>query len=134
MVALISKNYGNLDKYLKEIIIQLITFQSYKDLKLVFLLQEKEIKKWEYVKMLPHVWDNENKIRFFAHNYDEMNEISKYLLVEFENRLHQQKDGSKLISPYYLIIVDDYKKVENLKVITEILKNKNIPFDNEKRK
>ena len=126
VVALISKNYGNLDKYLKEIIIQLITFQSYKDLKLVFLLQEKEIKKWEYVKMLPHVWDNENKIRFFAHNYDEMNEISKYLLVEFENRLHQQKDGSKLISPYYLIIVDDYKKVENLKVITEILKNKNI--------
>ena len=43
IVALITKNYGDLDKYLKEIIIQLITFQSYKDLKLVFLLQENTI-------------------------------------------------------------------------------------------
>lgn len=125
IVALISKSYGNLDKYLKEVIIQLITFQSYKDLKLVFMLQEKELQKWEYVKMLPHVWDNENKIRFFSHNYDEMNEISKYLLEEFETRLQNQKNGVKINSPYYLIIVDDYKKVENLKVITEILSNKN---------
>lgn len=125
IVALIAKNYSNLDKYLKEIIIQLIAFQSYKDLKLVFLLQDTEIKKWEYVKMLPHVWDNENKIRFFANDYDEMNEISKYLLEEFEDRLQAQKNGNRLFSPYYLIVIDDYKKVENLKIISEVLNNKN---------
>lgn len=125
IVALISKNHNNFEKYLKKIIIQLITFQSYKDLKLVFFLQDTEIEKWEYVKMLPHVWDNENKIRFFANDYNEMNEISKYLLEEFEDRLQAQENGNKLFSPYYLIVIDDYKKVENLKIISEVLNNKN---------
>lgn len=125
IVALIAKSYNNLYKYLKKIIVQLIAFQSYKDLKLVFFLQDTEIENWEYVKMLPHIWDNEIKVRFFANDYNEMNEISKYLFEEFEERIQAQKNGNQLFSPYYLIVIDDYKKVENLKIISEILNNKN---------
>lgn len=120
--AIISHGFENLDKYLKELIIQLITFQSYQDLKLVFLMGNDKNKKWDYVKMLPHVWDDAKELRFVTDNFDEMNEISKYLSEVFNNRVQAQKKDYKAFMPYYLIITDDYKKIENLKIITEILK------------
>ena len=42
-------------------------------------MDKKNSKDWEYVKMLPHIWDDSRQFRFYADNYDDMNEISKYL-------------------------------------------------------
>ena len=131
MLALITKKNEKAEKFIQSLIIQLITFQSYEDLKLVFFLKEEKNENLEYVKMLPHVWDNAKQIRFFTYDMDEMNEVSKYLEEELQERLEQQERDIdyKSFSPYYLIITNDYKRVENLKIITEILKLKtNIGF------
>ncbi len=76
--------------------------------------------------MLPHVWNFSKTIRFFADDIDEMREISSYLEQELRNRQsYENNDASyKMFMPYYLIITDDYKRVENLKIINEIQKNK----------
>jgi len=127
--ALISKGYDDLDKYLKELMIQLITFHSPQDLKLVFLVQEDNLKKWDYVKMLPHVWDDQKEFRFFADNYEEMNDISKYLSEVLNNRLQMQNKNYESFAPYYLIITEYDKRIESLKVIEEILEaNVNVGF------
>jgi len=125
--ALITQNDEKLvEKFIQTLIMQLITFHSYEDLKLVFLLKEDKQKKWEHMKMLPHVWDNTKQIRFFADEYNDMQEISKYLEEELTNRINIGDDVNyKSFMPYYLIITDDYKKVEYLKIITQILKIKN---------
>ena len=119
-------------KYIKNMILQLTTFQSYDDLKLVFLIDNKNSEEWQYAKMLPHVWDNTKKIRYFADNYDNMNEISQTLIEEINDRVKNAEKNTNedtVFSPYYLIITDNYKKIENLGIITEILKNKkNIGF------
>ena len=127
--AIISNEETNMDRFMQSLIIQLIAFHSYEDLKLVFLLKEDKQKKWEYVKMLPHVWNNTKQIRFFADNYDDMKEISTYLEEDLNNRLQYKDKDYKSFMPYYLIITDDYKKIENLKIITEMLKTKtNVGF------
>ena len=131
ILALITDKNERAEKFIQSLIIQLITFQSYEDLKLVFFLKEEEFENLEYVKMLPHVWDNAKQIRFFAYDMDEMNEVSKYLEEELQERLEKQdRDRDyRSYSPYYLIITNDYKRIENLKIITEILKLKtNIGF------
>lgn len=129
IAAIIVQNNKDFEKFLQSIIIQLIAFQSYEDLKLVFLLKEDSIQNWEYVKMLPHVWNHAKSIRFFADNYDDMKEISKYLEEELQNRLQYKEKDYKSFMPYYLIITDDYKRIENLKIIREILKAKiNVGF------
>ena len=122
--AIITKDEEIIEKYMKQLIIQLITFHSYEDLKLVFLLKKDRFKKWDYVKLLPHVWDNTRSIRFFADEYDEMEDISQYLEEDMELRQENNEKGYKSFIPYYLIITDDYKTVENLKIVTRILKNK----------
>lgn len=118
------------EKFMQSLIMQFITFHSYEDLKLVFLVKKDIKEKWDYVKMLPHIWDNSKQIRFFADDYNDMKEISSYLEEELRNRKRYEEElNYKSFSPYYLIITDDYKKIENLKIITEILKEKvNVGF------
>lgn len=127
--AIITNGETNMDRFMQSLIIQLIAFHSYEDLKLVFLLKEDRQKKWEYVKMLPHIWNNTKQIRFFADDYDDMKEISAYLEDDLNKRLQYKDKDYKMFTPYYLIITDDYKKIEKLKIITEILKAKvNVGF------
>ena len=122
--ALIVKKNEDIDNFLRNLIIQLITFQSYEDLKLVFLLDQEGAETLNYAKMLPHVWSKNKQIRFFTHDEEEMKDISKYLEVELQNRLQYKDREYKSFKPYYLIITNDYKKIENLKFITEVLKQK----------
>lgn len=111
-------------KYVKNIILQLITFHSYEDLKLVFLVDKKNSKDWEYVKMLPHIWDDSRQFRFYADNYDDMNEISKYLTEVLSNRQedNQTFNEENNYVPHYLVITDNYKLIENLSFVSEFLK------------
>ncbi len=129
--SLISQDKESLMNMVKSILTQLVTFHSYDNLKLVFLISDR--KKWEFVKMLPHIWNDSKDIRFFADEYEEMEKISKYLEEEFKNRMNintgYDQKIYKLFNPYYLIITDDYKKIEDLKIVSQILKKKtNIGF------
>lgn len=129
--SLIIRDEKIFEKIMQSIIIQLIAFHSYEDLKIVFFVKKENEKYWEYVKMLPHVWNQTKEIRFFADNQDDMASISNYLEQILKSR--QENDGDnvdyKSFKPYYLIITDDYKRIENLRGINEILKcKKNFGF------
>ena len=123
IAGLISKEEEEQKRFMKDLILQLITFHSYEDLKIVFLLRKDNQKRWEHFKMLPHVWNNTKDIRFFSDDYDEMKQISAYLESVFQER-NNYEANYKSFSPYYLIITDDYKRIENLKIIKEVLENK----------
>ena len=113
-------------RYIQNLIIQLVTFQSYDQLKIVFLIKDNHDKQWDFAKMLPHVWSNAKDMRFFADDSSKINIISEYLDDVLKKRKKQEeKFDYKEISPYYLIIIDDYKNVENLPIIDEILKEQN---------
>ena len=129
IAALIVKDNERLvEKFMQSLIIQLVALHSYNDLKLVFFLEDKT-KQWEHMQTLPHIWDNSKQIRFWAENYDDMKEISRYLENEFVNRVEEGKFEEKIVAPYYLIITDNYKKIENLQIINKILEAKlNVGF------
>ena len=122
--AIVKKDDYNIDRYLQGVITQLVAFHSYEDVKLVFLLSEENARKWEYVKMLPHTWNETKQIRFFADNYEDMKQISSYLEEVLQVRADYKDKNYKSFMPYYLIITDDYKKIESLRIISEMLKSK----------
>lgn len=134
ITAYIDKDEENTDKFIQNFLIQLMAFQSYSDLKLVFLLEKERLKKWEYIKLLPYVWNDARDFRFIEDDMKGMEEVSKYLEDEFYKRINPKQETSKNkdyknFSPYYLIITDDYRKIENLKIINKILQEKvNIGF------
>ena len=135
-LVLIGDNYHR-ETMLKSIIIQLATYHSYNDLKLVFMINDDIGEIWDSVKILPHVWSNTRDIRFYANNYNDMSKISFYLEQVFTQRKYSENDGNRTeinltyrnTSPYYLIIVDNIKKNKNIEIINKILKeNNNLGF------
>ena len=125
------------DKYYKEsmlksIILQLATYHSYNDLKLVLMVDEDTSDIWEDIKVLPHLWSNSRDIRFFANTFEDMSKISFYLEQVFMSRKYTESDNGRVeiktdfrtVSPYYLIIVDNIKKNKNVEIISKVLAEK----------
>lgn len=129
ILAIIGKDSNLQREYIKDIIMQLVSFHSYDEFKLVFFVNDE--KNWDFVKMLPHTWDNNKEIRFFADTYDDAREVSSYLEEAFKFRIENLQNGEnyKDFKPYYLIITDNYRAFENIKILDDIRKYKsNIGF------
>ena len=123
IVGLIENNNKNIEIFLQEMLVQLMTFHSYDDLKLVFMLKKDRIQDWKYIKMLPYVWDQYNSFRFLGTDYaDNMEDISNYLEKEFNERKNEKQE--QIHKPYYLIITDNYRNIENLNITSKIIKEK----------
>lgn len=141
-ISAIINNRGIDYTFLKNLLIQIISYHSSGDLKIVFFVQESKEEYWEYVKYLPHIWNDEKTVRFFASNTDDMKIISSYLEEEYKNRISKKDTNSKddnpesnsnykykNFSPYYLIISDNCKMIKDLPIISNILnRNDNIGF------
>ena len=118
----------NKKQFIEGLILQIITFHSYEDLKIVLLTNEQNETNWEYLKVTPHNWNNDRTFRYFASNIDEAKEISLELEKEMQARKFVDNNGKMEPSavdyhqykPYYLIITDDYKSVRDLELIKDV--------------
>ena len=114
------------------ILLQLLAFHSYEELKLVFLINNKNKETWEKYKQLPHCFTNNKEIRFFASDLEDIKYISSYLEQEYVKRANtneemvenENSNEGMTYRPYYLIITDDYVSIRNIGIINLILKNK----------
>lgn len=131
-------------KFMDSLFLQIMTFQSYSELKIVVFTSEKSKNNWSYLKISPHIWNNSKTLRYFATTMEEMNIISSDLEKVFENRLskseeeiledngekeNNQKPLFQGFRPYYLIFTDDILTIRNVPIIKKILNYKqNVGF------
>ena len=131
-------------KFMDSLFLQLMTFQSYSELKIVLFTNETKKKAWDYLKITPHCWNNQRTMRYFASNIEEMNLVSAELEKIFDNRINDDEEekledngekssGEKAkykdYRPYYLIFTDDILATRNLPIIKKILAYKqNVGF------
>ena len=125
--------------FIDSMFLQLMTFHSYTDLKIVVLTSKKNEYLWEYLKVAPHCWDNLKTTRYFATNNEEILTISSQIEKTFEDRLlentedqvEENGDDQKTTKapytnyrPYYLIFVDNLDATRNLSMLKKILSYK----------
>ena len=132
-------------KMLDNIFLQIMTFQSYADLKIIVYTSEENSDRWEYLKILPHCWNNEHSIRYFATSVEEFNEITIEIDSIFDARKNDDEDAKeddngesfdnnsdapyKNYKPYYLIFTDNIDSIRNVSLIKKILNyRKNLGF------
>lgn len=117
LISIIGK-YDLIKSYFDNLMLQIIYFHSYQDLKIVLLTSKENEEKWNYLKTSLYLFDNRKSIRFFATNQDDIRDVSKYLLEVFisrKNSISKDKNGIqpyRNFSTYYLIVTDDYKSVK----------------------
>ncbi len=115
--------------------LQIMTFHAYTELKIIVYTEDKN--KWDYLKVLPHCWNNQKSIRYFATNSDELNTITTELEKVFDKRSsddssdenkednsNDKNENYKNYKPYYLFFTDDINTIRNNTLIKKILKNK----------
>lgn len=91
--------------FVRGLVAQLVCMHSYDELKLVFLIDKEELPEWNGFRWLPHVWSNEEDIRYFATNIDEARELSLILeklnAERVENKCEFEK---KDCEPYFVVV------------------------------
>ena len=117
-------------------LLQLMAYHSYDNLKIVVFSNKKNSDRWSFLKESLYCFSDDKNIRFFAENSEEMQEISNYLEKIFyyrknvvkENRSDNKKNYM-LFNSYYLIIIDDIDVARKINIIDSILEdNTNVGF------
>lgn len=112
-------------EYIKQILIQLLAFHSYDNLKIVVLTDEENEHYFEFLKCLPHCFSNDKKMRFFATNNNEYKEVCYFLDRIYNEKQEKVQETKKItIDKTYLIITNNFKKIRDYSVIKKILENK----------
>lgn len=112
ITAIMGSDYKTIN-FLNNIIIQILTFYSYEDVKIVFFTNENNRDKWEYLKYLNHCFNEEKSFRYFASDAESIKNLSEYLDIIINDRINKIKNGNDSTKkPYYIIITDDYEKIK----------------------
>ncbi len=112
---------SNLHNFVRRLLIQVLAFHSYDNLKIVILTDEDRIEDWKFLKQVPHIFDDTKSIRFFGANNEEYKEVCYYLNKVFEN---YKNNDTKVFNQSYLIITDCLKKIREYDLIKNLLENK----------
>ena len=128
-------------KFIDSLFLQIMTFHAYTELKIIVYTKEKD--RWDYLKVLPHCWDNQKTIRYFATNLEELNNITSEIEKQFDNRVINDEtvlnedngeredvvDVYKNFKPYYLIFTDDINAIRHTSLLKKVISyKKNLGF------
>ncbi len=129
--AIISEGQYN-KRYIDGLMLQLLAYHSPTALKIVILTSSSNSNRWDYLKFVPHCWTDDQEMRFYSDNIEEMKNISAYLDNELgkrkalissnDNKEIKAQDGYKNFLPYYLIITDDYLNTKNIQFMSSFFK------------
>ena len=129
ITAIMGDNVRTAHAFMDNLLLQLLTFYSYEDLKIVVFTNDENEEYWEYARYLNHTFDNERRFRFFATDVDSTKAVCEYLNGVLNMRLNDKDDEPR--KPHYLVITDDYdlvKRFDFMKNLTEVDDEDNTGF------
>jgi len=110
--------------FAKNVIFQLAGLHSYDEVKMLFFYDKREAQIWNFVKWLPHCWDNSESVRFVAIDAFESKELSAYLENEFQLRKNMAENDLTTITPHYVIFASNKTIVDKIETINQIIRSK----------
>ncbi len=109
---------GSIDKtteILRLAVLQIITHHGYDDVKLVFLLKDNQLTNWEFVKHIPHVWNDDFTTRYIMCGktiaHETLNELYEMLKLREMDKSKGLQNSTQLT--HYVFIVQDQGLLEN---------------------
>ena len=107
-------------EFVDRIVLQMMTNYSYDELKIVTFTSNDNEKEWEYMKVLPHSWNNDRSFRFFGSNNDEYREIM-YVLEKIYNERRSDNRSEEKYATHYTIITDAPKSIDSYDFIKNVM-------------
>ncbi len=108
----------------RDIILQIAFTHSYDEVKIVVAADPTEARELTFARYLPHCWDNERSIRFFATGQSDVQEITKHLNQEFEDRTKNEKKRDLTKGLSYIVIALNKKLFDYMETMKDVLGEK----------
>lgn len=138
----IAQDYQYRREFVNFILLQLISYYSGNDLKIVIFTTTDNYNQWNFLKYLPHCANETRNTRFFAETEEEAKQLSSYLEKIYQVRwnsinqksdegevstnqepinIENEKEVYKNFDTYYLIITDNYVTAKRYGIIQKLL-------------
>ena len=104
--------------FINILVFRLALLFSYDEVKLIFLLDEENMLDMEYIKYLPHTWDDQRLIRFTATNASEAYQIGEHIQNELEKDIKKPRKWEQIKKerPYYIVFALNKKLFDSVEV------------------
>lgn len=110
---------------LKAMLLQIVALHSYDEVKVMLITDKNDEDEWDFVRYIPHFWNNDKTARFYATSADEVKELSAIIEKTILSRSDSDnnEDYTKY-SPYYIIVSTSKKLSEKCEALQQLLKYK----------
>ena len=121
-------NNNELLDFAKSMIMRLALLYSYDEVKIMILADSSDMNQMEFVRYLPHVWDDQRMIRFLACEPSEAYQLGEYINKSLEDDMGGSKELSEIMRyrPYYIVFAFSknlFEQMEVLKTVMQCEKN-----------
>lgn len=121
-----NSGFGVTQEYLAGILLSAIYSYGYDEVKIMVIAKkDSEISlaegKYQWTRWLPHCWDEDKKVRFFASTDSEKSTLLAYLSNICQSRVSNEKKNL----PYYLVLVEDVEFFEKNEIRKFFTQSKN---------
>lgn len=124
-VSSIVGNRNNSLKLVQNMIIQLSLTHAYDEVKIIVLADETETEELNYVRYLPHNWDNEQTIRFFASSIIDAQQLSKYLNDKWETMIDDNNSNrwnvAQKNNPAYVVFSISKELHDRIEILKKVI-------------
>lgn len=118
----------NRDNMLLSLILQTVSLHGYDEVKLIMITDKEDEKTWEFTKYLPHLWNNNKTVRYFAHSVDDVKELSNILEKEVGERKTASGQRGVKFSPHYVCVITSDVLRKKCSVLKSVLGESDLGF------
>lgn len=114
-------------QFFMNVLFEIVTLHGYDELKIAFLGNPNDLKRIDYIRWLPHIWNTDKTLRLIATNTEEIKNVSEYFnkLLEDTGVFDvNEKEEKKILKDRYLILVTDKNMLEQAEFLKSTLKEK----------
>ena len=104
---------------LKNLLLQMIAYHSYNELKIILVTDEEHAGEWEFIRYIPHFWSGDRSLRFFVNSQDDLKEVSAFL--ETEVLVRASKEHTQEPVPHYVMMATDSNLLRKCEAVNKIL-------------
>ncbi len=107
--------------FAQNLLLQIMTFYSYEDVKIVLFTNEARKEEWKFLKYLPHSFSNERDFRFVSTCKEDAKKLAVYISTMLQMR--KSKEATPPHKPHYILVIDEWDSIyqnDSIKELTEI--------------
>jgi S-DNA-T family DNA segregation ATPase FtsK/SpoIIIE len=114
-------------KNIRALVMQIATHHSYEEVKIIAVYPPEEAAEWEWMRWLPHIWDDSRKSRFLAKEKEPTHQmLTMFYDIIKEREFKTGKSGSHINTiqlPHLVFILADIRLLENESIMAYLAHN-----------